>query len=217
MQAGKGCDRVTQMAKTRPENLPDETLVIAAILGDLRSFDALVLRYRPATYRVAQSIIGNSGAGNELAEDAVQESLLLAFKALPSIEEPAKFASWLYAITRHVALRMSRSSRRERSRRVDLDQVLIEQSEAFARPLITRDTFEEAWVRAAIDALDENHRLILKLRFYDEMPLKRIADFLDLPLTTVKWRLHRAKQLLREKLKPEKEGLPKRAKSTIKS
>jgi RNA polymerase sigma-70 factor (ECF subfamily) len=200
------------MARTRPENLPDETLVIAAILGDLRSFDALVLRYRAAAYRVAQSI-----AGNELAEDAVQESLLLAFKALPSIEEPAKFASWLYAITRHVAMRMSRSSRQERSRRVDLDQLLIEHSQALARPLIARDIFEEAWVRAAVDALDEDHRLILKLRFYDEMPLKRIADFLDLPLTTVKWRLHRAKQLLREKLRPEKEGLPRQAKTTIKT
>jgi RNA polymerase sigma-70 factor, ECF subfamily len=208
---------MTQMAKTRPENLPDEMLVIAAILGDLRSFDALVLRYRAATYRVAQSIIGNSGAGNELAEDAVQESLLLAFKALPSIEEPAKFASWLYAITRRVALRMNQRSRQERSHRVDLDEALIEHSEAFARPLAPRDAFEEAWVRAAVDALDEDHRLILKLRFYDEMPLKRIADFLDLPLTTVKWRLHRAKQLLREKLKPEKEGLPRQAKSTIKT
>ncbi len=205
MQAGK-------MAKTRPENLPDEMLALAAILGDLRSFDALVLRYRAAAYRVAQSI-----TGNELAEDAVQESLLLAFKALPSIEEPAKFASWLYAITRRVALRMSQRSRQERSRRVDLDEALIEHSEAFARPLVARDTFEEAWVRAAIDELDEDHRLILKLRFYDEMPLKRIADFLDLPLTTVKWRLRRAKQLLREKLKPEKEGLPRQAKSIIKA
>src|SRR5215510_9960244 len=201
-----------RMAETRPENLPDEMLAIAAILGDLRSFDALAMRYRAAAYRVAQSI-----AGNDLAEDAVQESLLLAFKALPSIEEPAKFASWLYAIVRRVALRMSQRSRRERSQWVDLDEALIEHSEAFARPLAPRDAFEEAWVRAAVDALDEDHRLILKLRFYDEMPLKRIADFLGLPLTTVKWRLHRAKQLLREKLEPEKEGLPERARSIVKS
>jgi RNA polymerase sigma-70 factor, ECF subfamily len=136
---------------------------------------------------------------------------LLAFKALPAIEEPAKFASWLYAITRRVALRMSRRSRLERSHRVDLDGALIEHGGAFSRPLAPRDSFEEAWVRAAVDALDEDHRLILKLRFYDEMPLARIADFLGLPLTTVKWRLHRAKQLLREKLEPEKEGLPRRA------
>jgi len=203
---------MTRMAETRPENLPDEMLAIAAILGDLRSFDILAMRYRSAAYRVAQSI-----TGNELAEDAVQESLLLAFKALPSIEEPAKFASWLYAITRRVALRMSQRSRLERSHRVDLDEALIEGSEAFARPLAPRDAFEEAWVRAAVDSLDEDHRLILKLRFYDEMPLARIADFLGLPLTTVKWRLHRAKRLLHEKLKPEKEGLPKQAGSIIKS
>src|SRR5262245_6369564 len=136
-------------------------LAIAAILGDLRSFDALALRYRSAAYRVAQS-----RAGNEVAEDAGQESWLLAFKALPSIEEPARFASWLYAIVRRVALRMSQRSRRERSQRIDLDEALIEHSEAFARPLAPRDAFEEAWVRAAVDALDDDHRLIMKLGFY---------------------------------------------------
>ncbi|MGH9843577.1 MAG: RNA polymerase sigma factor [Blastocatellia bacterium] len=195
------------MAEAKMDNLPDETLVLAAALGDLRSFDVLALRYRRAAYRAAQVV-----AGNELAEDVVQEALLLAFKALPSIEEPSKFASWLYAITRHVGLRMNQRSRQESRRLVDLDEALIEYSDAFARPFAPRDTFEEAWVRAAIDTLDEDHRLILKLRFYDEMPLKRIAGFLDLPLTTVKWRLHRAKQLLKERLEPEKEGARNRAK-----
>ena len=54
------------MAETRPENLPDEMLAIAAILGDLRSFDALALRYRAAAYRVAQSIAGNESAEDEI-------------------------------------------------------------------------------------------------------------------------------------------------------
>src|SRR5262249_32070210 len=188
------------------EKLPDETLVLGAMLGDLRSFDTLVLRYRSAAYRVAQVI-----AGSQSAEDIVQDALLLAFKALPSIEEPSKFASWLYAITRHVALRMSERNRAENKRRIDLDEALIKYSDALARPFAPRDMFEESWVRAAIDTLDEDHRLVLKLRYYDEMPLKRIAGFLDLPLTTVKWRLYQAKQLLRERLKPEKEGIPKRA------
>jgi len=184
------------MAITR-DKLPDEALVVAAILGDLSSFDTLAMRYRSAAYRVAQSI-----AGVELAEDAVQEALLLAYKALPSIEEPSKFASWLYAITRHVALRMSKRRKQEMRKRVDLDEALLEYSDVLARPFAPPETFETAWVRAAIDSLDQEHRLILKLRFYDEMPLKRIAGFLDLPLSTVKWRLHRAKQLVRELLKP---------------
>jgi RNA polymerase sigma-70 factor (ECF subfamily) len=192
------------MAKNSPENLPDEMLALAAVLGDLRSFDALVMRYRHAAYRVAQSI-----AGTELAEDAVQESFLLAFKALPSLEEGGRFAAWLYSITRHVALRMSQRSRQERDRQVDLDDALLECSDALSQPFAPVDTFETAWVRAAVDSLEEEYRLILKLRFYDEMPLKRIAGFLDLPLTTVKWRLRRAKQLLREQLEPKPESLNK--------
>lgn len=179
------------------ENLPDEMLVGLAILGDLRSFDILALRYRGAVFRVAQ-IFSNP----ELAEDVVQEALLIAFKALPTIDEPGKFASWLYAITRHAAMRMSQKARNESNRRVDLDDLLLEQSEALARPFVGANDFESAWVRAAIDELADEYRLILQLRFYDEMSLKRIAKFLALPLTTVKWRLHRAKQLLKEKLMP---------------
>jgi RNA polymerase sigma-70 factor, ECF subfamily len=176
-------------------NLPDEMLVVAAILGDLRSFDELVLRYRAAAYRVARAV-----AGSELAEDALQEALLLAFKALPSIDDPTCFAAWLSAITRHAALRMSRNARRDSARLVELDEAVLENSAALVRPFTLPESFETAEIRAAVEALPESFRLILQLRFYDEMPLKRIASFLDLPLTTIKWRLHRAKQLVREQL-----------------
>ncbi|HEX4949298.1 MAG TPA: sigma-70 family RNA polymerase sigma factor [Blastocatellia bacterium] len=184
-------------ADLNPEKLPDEILVGLAILGDLRSFDVLALRYRNAVFRVAQ-LYGNA----ELAEDIVQEALLIAFKALPTIEDPTKFASWLYAITRHAAMRMSKVESAKNQNRVDLDDLLLAQSTALARPFADESTFETAWVRAAIAELSEDYRLILQLRFYDEMSLKRIAKFLALPLSTVKWRLHRAKQLLKEKLEP---------------
>jgi len=184
-------------AKNGLVNLPDEVLVLGAVLGDLRSFDTLILRYRSAAYRVAQSI-----AGTELAEDALQEAFLSAFKALPSLEEPERFASWLYAITRHAAIRTSRRLREDQKRSIDLDTAIIEHSLALSRPMAPNDAFETAWVRAAIETLDEDHKLVLKLRFYDEMSLKRISDFLGLPLTTVKWRLHAAKEKLRLKLAP---------------
>lgn len=180
-----------------PEKLPDEMLVGLAILGDLYSFDVLALRYRPAVFRVAQIY-----ANTELAEDIVQDALLIAFKALPTIEDPTKFASWLYAITRHAAMRASQQARNEKQRLVDLDEILLSNSEALARPFSGENVFETAWVRAAIDELGDDYRLILQLRFYDEMSLKRIAKFLSLPLSTVKWRLHRAKKLLKEKLTP---------------
>ena len=87
-----------------PPESPDELLVMAAILWNLEAFEHLVVRYRPAVVRLARSIVGA-----ECAEDVAQDSLLLAFKALPSIEEPRKFAAWLSAITRHRALRFSKS------------------------------------------------------------------------------------------------------------
>jgi RNA polymerase sigma-70 factor (ECF subfamily) len=179
------------------EKLPDEFLVGLAILGDLRSFDVLALRYRQAVRRVAQ-VYGQA----ELAEDIAQEALLIAFKALPTIDDPTKFAAWLYAITRHAARRMSQNESRKNQNRVELDELLLTQSAALTRPFAETESFETAWVRAAIAELREDYRLILQLRFYDEMSLKRIASFLSLPLSTVKWRLHRAKQMLKEKLTP---------------
>ena len=184
-------------APTRPDKQPDEALVIAAMLGDLRSFDEPALRYRTAAFRVARAV-----AGAELAEDAVQEALLLAFRALPSLEEPASFAAWLNAITRHAALRLSRNARRESVRRVELDEAVIKYSEALARPFTLPESFENDEIRSALNALPPDFRLIVQLRFYDDLPLKRIASFLALPLSTVKWRLHRAKQLMREQLQP---------------
>ena len=172
---------------------PDDVLVVAAILGDLVAFDQLVLRYRAAVVRVAQGIVGR-----EHAEDVAQDALLLAFKALPSIEEPGKFPAWLAAITRHRATRFGKRESEHQSRRVLLDEVLLENLESLARPFT--DQIDNAELRRALERLPEDYRLILRLRFLDEMPLKRIAAFLGAPLSTVKWRLHQGKKLLRKQV-----------------
>jgi RNA polymerase sigma-70 factor, ECF subfamily len=172
---------------------PDELLVVAAILGNLDAFEELVLRYRPAVIRLARTIVGM-----DLAEDVAQESLLLAFKALPTIEEPGKFAAWLSAITRHRALRFNKNENVHISKRVPLDEALLEKIEALTTPLDEKSENEE--MIKALDSLSPDYALPLKLRFFDEMPLKRIAAFMGLPLSTVKWRLHHGKRLLRERV-----------------
>ena len=178
---------------TRLES-PDEVLVMAAILGDLEAFEELVLRYRAAVVRVARTIVGNN-----YAEDVAQDALLLAFKALPTIEEPGKFAAWLSAITRHRAFRFNKRESAQLSKRVGMDEVLLENIDALARPLSETSDTEE--VMLALDSLPNDYALPLRLRFLDDMPLKRIAAFMGVPLSTAKWRLHQGKKLLREKLK----------------
>ena len=183
---------------TRSES-PDEVLVIAAILGNLEAFEELVVRYRPAVVRLARTVVGA-----DHAEDVAQDSLLLAFKALPGIEEPRKFPAWLSAITRHRALRFSKSETAQMRKRVPLDEALLEKIEALAKPLAEKERDEE--MIAALESLPPDYAMALRLRFLDEMPLNRIAAFMGIPLSTVKWRIHHGKKLLKEKVKGEPDG-----------
>src|SRR6185503_9637261 len=176
---------------TRSES-PDELLVIEAILGNLDAFEELVVRYRPAVVRLARTIVGADDA-----EDVAQDSLLLAFKALPGIEEPRKFPAWLSAITRHRALRFSKSETAH-SKRVPLDEALLEKIEALAKPLAEKER-DESMIKA-LDSLPADYAMPLRLRFLDEMPLDRISAFMGVPLSTVKWRIHHGKKLLRAKV-----------------
>ena len=172
---------------------PDELLVMGAILGNLEAFEELVVRYRPAVVRLARTIVGTDDA-----EDVAQDALLLAFKALPGIEEPRKFAAWLSAITRHRALRFSKSETTHLSKRVPLDEALLDKIEALAQPLADRERDEQ--MIKSLDSLPADYAMPLRLHFLDDMPLKRIAAFMGIPLSTVKWRIHHGKKLLRAKV-----------------
>ena len=181
------------MAKGSAEP-PDEVLVVAAILGDLEAFGELAARYRAAAVRAAQAIVGR-----EDAEDVAQDALLLAFKALSSIEDPSKFAAWLGAITRHRALRFGRREHARQASRVELDEVLLEHVEALSHPLVNESAGDEE-LRLALESVPADYASVLRMRFLDEMPLKRIAAFLGVPVSTVKWRVHRGKELLHEQI-----------------
>lgn len=198
---------------------PDEVLVLAAILGNLEAFEQLVVRYRPAVVRLARSVVGA-----DYAEDVAQDALLLAFKALPSIEEPRSFAAWLSAITRNRALRFSKSEDKHTSRRVALDEALLEKIDALAKPVGTtnsptattalanttadargihagvEDKERDEEMMQALDSLPADYAMPLRLHFLDDMPLKRIAAFMGVPLSTVKWRIHHGKKLMRTQM-----------------
>lgn len=175
----------------------DEVLVLAAILGNLDAFEQLVIRYRPAVVRLARTIVGNNHA-----EDVAQDALLLAFKALPTIDEPGKFAAWLSAITRHRALRFEKNESVHVKKRVALDEALLEKIEALSRPLA--ETERDESLIQALDSLPAEYGMPLRLHFLDDMPLKRIAAFMGVPLSTVKWRIHHGKKLLRSSISSER-------------
>jgi RNA polymerase sigma-70 factor (ECF subfamily) len=168
----------------------DGVLAVAAGLGSLDAFSELVKRYRRAAVRIAMGIVGP-----DAAEDVAQEALLLAYKALPDLDEPQHFAAWLSAITRNRALRWIK--REHRAVHVEFDDALLSSLEKIA-------SHDSRWRSAAselqegIDQLPDSCRLLMRLRWLDEMPMQKIAAFTGLPLSTVKWRLHEGKKKLRE-------------------
>ena len=135
----------------------------------------------PAVVRLARTIVGEIDG-----EDVAQDALLLAFRALPTIEEPRKFAAWLSAITRHRAFRFSRNEKIHLSNRLEMDELLLERIQALGQPLAESSEGREVMERLA--ELPEEYALPMRLRFVDEMPVKRIAGFMGLPLSTVKCR-----------------------------
>ena len=118
-----------------------------------------------------------------------------------SIEEPRKFPAWLSAITRHRALRFTKSETKQLSKRVPLDEALLDKIEALSKPLREQER-DELMIRA-LENLPADYAMALRLRFLDEMPLARIAAFMGVPLSTVKWRIHHGKKLIRSKVEEE--------------
>jgi hypothetical protein len=144
-----GAENGAAMNKASVEQ-PDEILVVEAILGNLDAFNELTASYRAAVIRTAQASVGR-----EFAEDVAQDALLLAFKALPSIEEPTKFAAWLSAITRHRAMRFGKRESQLRSRSVALDEVLLEKVGALSQPFAGES--ENAELRRALETVPEEY------------------------------------------------------------
>ena len=176
------------------EVIADEVLVVAAILGDLQAFDQLVERYRRVVKRLAESI-----AGSKHADDIAQDTWLMAFKSLPSIDNPQKFASWLMVITKHRALRQREKESKRNARFMPVDEYLLEQFGSIKDEQARQE--EGEIVRMALDQIPQDYSMVMRMRFYDTVPLNKIASFLDLPLSTIKWRIHKGKALLLERVK----------------
>ena len=172
----------------------DAELVVAALAGNTQAFDVLTTRYRRAMLTIAQQIVRNPTD----AEDVVQDAFLRAFEALPQLTDLNRFGAWLHSITRNRALRYYKSAGRYQPQE-DMEPYLnrgADTSAADPARIVERELTQQA-IRDAIQELPVDFRAVIELYYWAEMPQKRMAEFLSLPLTTVKWRLHKAKDLLK--------------------
>jgi RNA polymerase sigma-70 factor (ECF subfamily) len=183
--------------------LEDIELVRRVLTRDADAFRTLMQRHNRRLYRIARSVLRNSTE----AEDVVQEAYISAFTHLSSYRGESSLAAWLSRITINEAL----GRLRHRYPTVDitvLDQTRTE-AEIIQFPLMAQNDDPEQTmaqrqilqlVEQATDDLPEVYRLVFVARVIEGMSVEETADLLGIKPETVKTRLHRARQLVRDQL-----------------
>lgn len=156
--------------------------------GDPDAVRRLYERYGRAVFTVAVRSLGDRG----LAEEAVQQTFLQAWRAAGSFDADRDPAPWLYAIARRVAVDLYR-----RERRHTHDN---EEREVAVLPPSFERTWEAWAVRSALDRIPEEERDVLRATHFLGMTHEEAAEHLGIPVGTVKSRSHRAHRRMAELL-----------------
>ncbi len=188
----------TDMQTRYLQQLNDEGLALRAMRGDLTAYSVLAARYRGAVLLIAEEALGSRAN----AEDVAQEVFLVVFQSLARLREPAKFASWLYAITRFRARRAFRQTQRYATREPESLNGLMDSEESQPEKALLRAE-RDSEIMGAVERLKSEWRVVFLLRYQEEWSISQIAGFLALPITTVNWRLHQARKRLLQQLKTD--------------
>ena len=179
----------------------DESLLIqSAQRGDVGAFEELIRGYQTRLHRLILVLAGDQ----DDAEDALQESLLKVFRALPTFRGEAAFSTWLHRIAINATRNWIRSQARASSDRIGQRLVLtgIPAPPSPESVLLEHDRHQV--LRDAIRSLPWHYRAALVMRHYQDMSYEQIADALDIPVGTVRSRIAQGRRLLAQSL--EKSG-----------
>ncbi|MDQ0189793.1 RNA polymerase sigma factor [Alicyclobacillus cycloheptanicus] len=167
----------------------DVDLIRVAKQGRTEAFEALVRQYKAFVFRTAYGILRN----NMDAEDVTQETFIKVYHALRGLREERTFPSWLARVTVRTALDWVSKHKRQPSVPLDAEQVST-RTDVHASADIRMD------VERALDGLTTEQRTIVVLRDVQGFGYDEIAEILDIPIGTVRSRLHYARAQLRELL-----------------
>ena len=176
----------------------DVALIQRVLTGDENAFESLVRKYQKQVHALAFRKTGNF----QTAEDITQETFLRVHQNLTTLNDPTKFSGWLYAIANHLCIAWHRKNRLQTEA---LQEIYISEieTEAYSR-YIAREhakTTAEArhdLVKSLLTKLKERDREVITLHYFEEMTSSEIGEFLGIPENTIKSRLHRARQQLKQ-------------------
>ena len=175
---------------------PDASILRRAQRGDQKAFSVIVNSYERLVFAYVFRLVDD----RRLAEDLTQDIFLKVYRGLPAFGERSAFTTWLFQITKNTVIDELRAIERRPST-LNIDDVppptLLEPRFAHAEPI------DALW--AAVGTLNVDLRTALLLRDIVGLSYAEIADTLEITLTTVKWRIHKARESVQAAL--EQEGL----------
>lgn len=186
------------MHEFRPPHVVEEDTALAESLrdGHERAVRTLYERYGRLVFTVAVRVLGD----RQRAEDVTQQTFLQAWRYADRFEPGRDFAPWLATIARRAAIDVQRHEGR---RPADALEAAPDDDPAIVQLPPSAEQLEAVWsVRAAVDALGDDEREIVRLQHLEGWTQAQIAEHLDLPIGTIKSRSHRAQRRLANLLEP---------------
>ena len=179
----------------RFSNLDDPELIRLTLEGETKAFGALIQRHQDRLYNNMVHMLRSDTD----AEDVVQDAFVLAYTKLGSFKGNSQWFTWLYRIAYNVAVTKMRQRKPTVSLDGKPDQPKMDFPDTSSGPEDRLDREEDInELSMAMGRLSDEHRTILILREMEELDYDAISEILDLPIGTVRSRLHRARNQLRE-------------------
>jgi RNA polymerase sigma-70 factor (ECF subfamily) len=175
----------------------DIDLISKVLQGDKTAYAQIIKQHQRFVFTLALRF----SKCREDAEEIAQDSFIKAFRALPTFKQNSKFSTWLYSIVYTTAMTFLRKKRLD-TQSID-DETSLIQLEAYSSDHILIDVEHKSkmqFVNLAISQLSPIDAAIITLFYQGEQSLEEIAQALGMESNTVKVKLHRARQRLREKI-----------------
>lgn len=172
----------------------DAWLAVRCQLGERDAFDLLIERWHGPLWTYARRLTGSDDAAHEVVQDA----WLRILRGLPRLRDPARLRPWLFGITRRALMdRLRGLYAAPRPSDVDLDSLTAADAGVISGSGVDAGS-DEAGLQDGLAGLPVVEREVLTLFYLRELSLADVAELLDVPVGTVKSRLHRARRMLRQ-------------------
>jgi RNA polymerase sigma-70 factor, ECF subfamily len=184
----------------------DDRLIADCLKGQTAAFGELVRRYQDRLFNTVFRLVDNA----EDAQDVVQDAFLNAYQSLGSFKGDSRFFTWLYRIAVNAAISHQRKQRVllriDGGSDGDLTLEPADPSDLSRPGHALEQTEQERRVHQALARLSPEHRTVLVMKDMEGQKYETMAEVLQVPIGTIRSRLHRARLELRELLEKNEEG-----------